>query len=154
VRLRRDAGERGSITLLSIGFLLVALAFVMVVVESSAAFLAGRSLAATCDAAALAAADAVDPAAAASAVPGQPLRLASQRADGAVADYAQQLATAGDPDAAAGTLQLAVSVDAAGTTAEVRCRRPLRLPGIGWLGLRSADLPDVTARATARSRVA
>jgi Putative Flp pilus-assembly TadE/G-like len=151
---RGPAAERGSITLLSIGFLLVALTFVMVVVESSAAFLAGRSLAATCDAAALAAADAVDAGAAGSAVPGRPLQLDPQRAELAVADYVDALAVAGDPDATAGTLRLDLTVDPAGTTARVRCTRPLRLPGIGWLGLRAADLPAVTAHALARSRVA
>jgi uncharacterized membrane protein len=59
---RRD-GEEGSILILTLGFLVIALLLVFAVVDASAVFLARRDLASAADAAALAAADHPDTAA-------------------------------------------------------------------------------------------
>lgn len=56
---RRTAGEDGTITVLTLGLLTVAVALVVTVVDVSAVFLARRDLAGTCDAAAVAAAQEV-----------------------------------------------------------------------------------------------
>jgi Flp pilus assembly protein TadG len=60
MRQGRCRGDEGTIMLLTIGYLVLILGLVAVVVDVSAVLLARRALAATCDGAALAAAQAVD----------------------------------------------------------------------------------------------
>lgn len=57
---RRPRGEGGTILLLTLGYVVIALGLVAVVVDASAVFLARRALASACDGASLAGAQSVD----------------------------------------------------------------------------------------------
>jgi len=79
-RPRPDSAEDGTILVLTLGLLAVAVATVVAVVDVSTVFLARRDLAGVCDSAALAAAQAVDPSAV---YAGAPERLPLDRAGAA-----------------------------------------------------------------------
>lgn len=87
---RRPRGENGTILLLTLSYVVIALGLVAVVVDASAVFLARRALASACDGASLAGAQSVD-------VPGVYHGAASAtlplaRVQGAVARYQSEAA--------------------------------------------------------------
>ena len=134
--------DRGSVLLLTVGMVVVALIAIAVAVDVSAAFLQRRGLAATADAAALAGAQMVDLDAyyARGRRAGDPIPLDTGAVRGAVM---RQLRAAGAWSAHPG---LAVeSVRSDGETVTVRLRMPLRTPFSGLVGR-----ADVRAEASAR----
>lgn len=124
-------GDGGTIMLLTLGYLVVALMLVAVVVDVSAVFLARRSLASDCDAASIAAAQQVSQ------------RPLYQGGDGPRLVLDPGVA---GPGAAGETLQ--ADVGAGGTTVVVRGRRRVSLPLGHLLGLGSVT---VTAASEAQS---
>lgn len=128
---RARTGDSGTIMLLTLGYLVVALLLVAVVVDVSAVFLARRSLASDCDAASLAAAQQVSQ------------RPLYQGRDGPrlVLDP-----TAGGAGGAQEALQ--ADVGPGGTTVVVRGRRRVTLPLGHLLGLGAVT---VTAASDAQS---
>jgi uncharacterized membrane protein len=144
VRLPRPQQDAGSITVLTIGLLTVLLALVAVVSDASAVFLARREVAAACDAAATAAAQAVDRSVVYGAGAGERLPLSFDDARTRVSAWLALQREAGLTATVTG-----LTDDA--TTAMVTCQRSEVPP------LRSAvDLPSVlvTAHAQARSPIA
>jgi uncharacterized membrane protein len=129
---KRD--DEGSILLLTLGCITIALLLVVVVVDASAVFLARRSLAAAADGASLAAAQSVSGPAVYAAGAGRRLPLAEVQA--AVARFA------GTGAMLSGTLEH----DAAGDTVVVTGRKPVTLPFAGVLGI-----GPVTVTATSRA---
>jgi uncharacterized membrane protein len=129
---RRDEG--GTILLLTLGCVAIALMLVVVVVDASAVFLARRSLASEADGASLAAAQAVSKPLVYTRGAGAHLPLAEVEA--AVANYAG--------DAAA--FQATLEPDAAGDTVVVTGHRAVTLPFAGMLGI-----GPVTVAATSRA---
>ncbi|HEX4428953.1 MAG TPA: pilus assembly protein TadG-related protein [Frankiaceae bacterium] len=127
-RPRRD--EEGTILLLTLGCVAIALMLVVVVVDASAVFLARRSLASEADGAAVAAAQAVSERQVYANGAGSRLPLGEVQQ--AVANYA------GDPD-------LDASVED-GDTVVVTARRGVKLPFAGFLGV-----GPVTVTATSRA---
>lgn len=142
-RETRARDERGSITVLALGFAGVLLAAIAVVVDVSAVLLAQRGIAAAADGAAAAAAQQVDRAALATAGLQDGIPLDAAAVQDAVAGYQVDM-QAGQPG-----LVLSVRVD--GPTATVTARRTVRLPLLGWSGV-DPDVP-VTAETTVRSPV-
>lgn len=136
MRRGRARGDDGTIMLLTIGYVVLILGLVAVVVDVSAVLLARRSLAATCDGAALAAAQAVDTGALYTGGGGaQTLPL------GAVQDAVSRYPV---PD---GTrLTAGIQNDAQVT---VSGRRTVRLPLVQFLGIGRVD---VVASAQAETR--
>jgi uncharacterized membrane protein len=136
--------ERGSVTPLILLFFCIAALVVMAGAATSSAFLAQRDLQAACDGAAIAAANAVDPASAyAHGLRGpDALPLSPDSVQQAVDDFAAK-GFAGD----AGGLALAADTD--GRTATVTCHRTVRIPFGAAFG--HADGLDRTALASARS---
>jgi uncharacterized membrane protein len=130
---RRTRDEEGTILLLTLGCLVIALMLVVVVVDASAVFLARRSLASEADGASIAAAQAVSkPLVYAQ---GAGARLPLTEVQAAVAGYA------GDPN-----LQATVEHEADGDTVVVTGRRAVNLPFAGVLGI-----GPVTVTATSRA---
>jgi uncharacterized membrane protein len=132
-RARDDAG---TILLLTLGCLTVALLLVLVVVDASAVFLARRALAADTDGASLAAAQSVSGPQVYARGAGRRLPLAQVQA--AVARY----------EAAAGASALNTTVEhgADGDDVIVSGRRPVTLPFAGLIGI-----GPVTVTATSRA---
>jgi uncharacterized membrane protein len=129
----RTRDEEGTILLLTLGCLVIALMLVVVVVDASAVFLARRSLASEADGASLAAAQAVSkPLVYAQ---GAGARLPLTEVQAAVAGYA------GD-----GNLNATVEHEAAGDTVVVTGHRAVKLPFAGVLGI-----GPVTVTATSRA---
>ena len=127
--------EDGSILLLTLGCVTIALLLVVVVVDASAVFLARRSLAADADGASLAAAQTVSGPQVYARGAGPRLPLAQVQA--AVARY----------DATAGTsLRAAVEHGPGGDAVVVTGRKPVTLPFVGVLGI-----GPVTVTATSRA---
>ena len=139
---RRRADDRGSVLLLTVGLVLVALLAIAVAVDVSAAFLQRRGLAATADAAALAGAQVVDLDAyyARGRRAGDPIPLDRGAVRGAVLAHLRSAGAWADHP---GLVVEAVTSD--GETVTVRLRAPLRTPfaGVGGRG-------DVRAEAAAR----
>jgi uncharacterized membrane protein len=132
----RIRGDEGTIMLLTIGYVVLILGLVAVVVDVSAVLLARRSLAATCDGAALAAAQAVDTTALyTGGGGGEILPL------GAVQDAVSRYPA---PD---GT-QLTAGVQG-DSQVTVSGRRTVRLPLVRFLGIAQVD---VVASAQAETR--
>ncbi len=135
--------DRGSVTVLVIGFAIVLLLAVAVVVDVSAVALAKRAAASAADGAATAAAQQVDRAALLQRGLGDGVPLDEVAAQQAVADY--QL------DAQQGQPGLALDAQVDGATATVTAVRRIRLPLVGPLGV--DPFVDVTAVSTVRSPV-
>ena len=129
----RTRDEEGTILLLTLGCLMIALTLVVVVVDASAVFLARRTLASEADGASVAAAQAVS----------KPLiyakgagaRLPLTEVQAAVAKYTS------DPN-----LQASVEHEADGDTVVVTGRRQVNLPFASVLGI-----GPVTVTATSRA---
>ncbi len=130
---RRTDGEEGTILLLTLGCLAIALMLVVVVVDASAVFLARRSLASEADGASIAAAQAVSKPAVYTRGAGARLPLAEVQA--AVRDY--------DGD---GALEATVEHEADGDAVVVTGRRQVNLPFAGAFGF-----GPVTVTATSRA---
>ncbi len=141
LRLRRQCrprGEGGTILLLTLGYVVIALGLVAVVVDASAVFLARRALASACDGASLAGAQSVD-------VPGvyhgpAATRLPLAQVQGAVARYQAEAA----PDSAL-TASVSGSVSGADRLV-VTGSRTVTLPVSRLLGI-----APVTVRARAEA---
>ncbi len=132
--MRRPArNEEGTILLLTLGCLTIALMLVVVVVDASAVFLARRSLASEADSASIAAAQAVSKPLVYARGAGARLPLTEVQA--AVAGYSGDSA-----------LQAAVEHGAGGDTVVVTGRRRVSLPFVGGLGI-----GPVTVTATSRA---
>lgn len=132
---RRPSNDEGTILLLTLGCVAVALMLVVVVVDASAVFLARRSLASEADGAAVAAAQSVSKAQIYANGAGTRLPLADVQA--AVARYA-----AGDPG-----LDAAVEHGPDGDTVVVTAHRGVNLPLVGFLGAGRVTV-TATSRAT------
>ena len=131
---RGRPADSGSITLMTIGYLVILLVLAFVVAEVSTVYLARRSLAAECDGAAIAAAQSVDAARTyGRSDPGATLALAGVQS--VVARYRRS------PDSA---LDAAVE---GGDTVVVSGRREVSVPLLRHLGVAS-----VTVAANARAR--
>jgi uncharacterized membrane protein len=141
VRPRRLQHDAGSITVLTIGLLTVLLALVAVVSDASAVFLARREVAAACDAAATAAAQAVDRSVVYGTGSGERLPLSFDDAQTRVAAWLALQRESGL------TATLTGLTDGA-TTAVVSCERSEAPPLRSAVGLPSVR---VTAHAEARS---
>jgi uncharacterized membrane protein len=128
----RHRDDDGTILVLTLGYLVLALSLVLVVVDISALFLARRGLAADCDGAALAAAQSADATAVYAGTTGVRLPLAQVQA--AVERY--------DPS---GELTAALRD---GETVVVTGRRTVHLPVVGFLGIHPVT---VVAHAAAQS---
>jgi uncharacterized membrane protein len=131
-----ESHEDGSIMLLALGCVSIALILVAVVVDALTVFLARRSLAATTDGASLAAAQSVSSRSVYLKGAGASLPLSEVQA--AVARYAG--------DAGPGSLSATVIQAATGDTVVVNGRRSVRLPFGSFLGI-----GDVTVTATSRA---
>jgi uncharacterized membrane protein len=118
----RNRDEEGTILLLTLGCLVIALMLVVVVVDASAVFLARRSLASEADGASIAAAQAVSKPLVYTKGAGARLPLAEVQAE--VARYA-----------ADGDLSASVEHTADGDTVVVTGRRGVTLPFVGALGI-------------------
>lgn len=140
--MRRLRGDDGTIGILIVGFTAILLLMVAVVVDVSAVVLARRGAASAADGAAVAAAQQIDTAAVYAGGLGGAIPLSPDGVAAVVSSYQADAA-----DAQPG-LELVPSVDAAGTTAIVVARRQVRLPFVGWLGVRAVT---VTAVAKARA---
>jgi uncharacterized membrane protein len=127
---RRTRDEEGTILLLTLGCLAIALMLVVVVVDASAVFLARRSLASEADSASIAAAQAVS----------KPLVYANG-AGARLPLTAVQAVVAQDPN-----LQATVEHGPMGDTVVVTGRRAVSLPFAGVLGI-----GPVTVTATSRA---
>ena len=126
--------DRGSITIMTVGYLAILLVLAFVVAEASVVYLARRSLAAECDGAAVAAAQSIDAARTyGRADPGTTLALAGVQE--VVGRYPRK------PDSS-----LAASVEGVDTVV-VTGRRSVALPL-----LRSLGVGSVTISASARAR--
>lgn len=123
VRLRDD---RGSVLLLTIGFLVIVVMGIGVVVDASAVFLQRRSLAALADGAALAGAQTVDREAYYRGGARAALRPTARQVRAEVTHY---LRTA--PTAVAGARLERIDIE--GTTVIVALRATARAPFTGWL---------------------
>jgi hypothetical protein len=131
----RQRGDDGSILLLTLGCVTIALLLVVVVVDASAVFLARRSVAADADGASLAAVQSVRTRSVYAGGAGSRLPLGEVQA--AVARY----------NATAGTaLSSTLEHDSAGDTVVVTGRKPVTLPFAGVLGI-----GPVTVTATSRA---
>ncbi|MBX6389042.1 MAG: hypothetical protein IRZ08_08590 [Frankia sp.] len=123
---RREDRERGSITLLTLGYLVIAAMLAIVVTDVSAVYLARRSVASAADGAALAAAQRIDEFAVYTATDRfERLPLADVQA--AVDEYQRQA------DPSGSTALTAALVDEG--TVEVRGSRVVNLPLVGFLGI-------------------
>ena len=135
---RQPRGDSGTILLLTLGYVVIALGLVAVVIDASAVFLARRALASACDGASLAGAQSVD-------VPGVYHRAASTtlplaQVQGAVAHYQAEAA----PDSA---LTASLSGSASGADRiVVTGSRTVTLPVSRLLGI-----APVTVRARAEA---
>jgi uncharacterized membrane protein len=129
----RTRDEEGTILLLTLGCLAIALMLVVVVVDASAVFLARRSLASEADGASVAAAQAVSKTRVYASGAGSRLPLGEVQA--AVSNYSC------DAD-----LQASVEHGADGNTVVVTGRRGVSLPFVGFLGV-----GPVTVTATSRA---
>ncbi len=129
----RKRDEEGTILLLTLGCLVIALTLVVVVVDASAVFLARRSLASEADGASIAAAQAVSKPLVYTEGAGARLPLAEVQAE--VARYAP-----------GGDLQASVEHGADGDTVVVTGRRGVNLPFASALGI-----GPVTVTATSRA---
>ncbi len=129
----RQCRDEGTILLLTLGCVAVALMLVVVVVDASAVFLARRSLASEADGASVAAAQAVSKEQVYA--NGAGARLPLNAVEAAVANYA------GDHD-----LQASVEHGPDGDTVVVTGHRPVTLPFAGFLGV-----GPVTVTATSRA---
>jgi len=143
------ADDSGQITLLAIGFMVVALALVAVVASATAVHLDRKSVVALADLVALEAADALsDETYFANPVtaddPGVPLT------DGAVADAVEEYLAAHGDDGLAGLRVLEASTDD-GWTATVRLGAVSRPPLVWWLVGTWSDGFAVTGEAHARA---
>jgi uncharacterized membrane protein len=131
----RQRGDDGSILLLTLGCVTIALLLVVVVVDASSVFLARRSVAADADGASLAAVQSVRTRSVYAGGAGSRLPLGEVQA--AVARY----------NATAGTaLSSTLEHDSAGDTVVVTGRKPVTLPFAGVLGI-----GPVTVTATSRA---
>lgn len=133
-----EAGEEGSIMLLALGCVSIALILVVVVVDASAVFLARRSLASATDGASLAAAQSVSSQTIYSKGAGSSLPLGQVEA--AVARY--------EGDGRSSELSASVAHAATGDTVVVTGRRAVRLPFASFLGIGAVT---VTATSSASS---
>jgi uncharacterized membrane protein len=131
---RREKSDEGTILLLTLGCVAIALMLVVVVVDASAVFLARRSLASEADGASVAAAQAVSKPQVYANGAGARLPLAEVQA--AVAGYA----------GADQSLQASVEHGADGDTVVVTGHRGVSLPFVGFLGV-----GPVTVTATSRA---
>lgn len=129
----RKRDEEGTILLLTLGCLVIALMLVVVVVDASAVFLARRSLASEADGASIAAAQAVAKPVVYANGAGARLPLAEVQAE--VARYA-----------AGADLQASVEHGTDGDTVVVTGRRSVNLPFVSALGIGA-----VTVTATSRA---
>jgi uncharacterized membrane protein len=132
-----EQGERGSIMILTLGFIVMCIMAVAVVVDASAMFLARRSLQAAVDSAALAGAQAIDREAYYHFGAGAGVRLDPQAVRAAVRD---QLATS------TGVRLDFVRVDGANVVVQANTR--VRPPFSGWLTPSGAH--TITVQAGAR----
>jgi len=130
---RRASADEGTILLLTLGCVAIALMLVVVVVDASAVFLARRSLASEADGASVAAAQAVSKPQIYTHGAGARLPLAEVQA--AVTNYAQD-----------GNLQASVEHGPDGDTVVVAGHRAVGLPFVGFLGI-----GPVTVTATSRA---
>lgn len=130
----RTRDDEGTVLLLTLGLVMVALMLVVVVVDASAVFLARRSLAADADGASLAAAQSVSGPEVYANGAGARLPLAAVQA--AVSRY----------DGNGSGLTSSVEHATDGDTVVVTGRRAVRLPFVGVLGI-----GDVTVTATSRA---
>jgi hypothetical protein len=128
---------------LTLGLVAVVLGLVLTVADAGTVFVARRELAAACDGAATAAAQAADEPAvyAGAGGPRLPLDLAAARVR--VARYVQQVAAVGS--------FTVTGVDAAGTTVTLSCARRVAVPFAGWLHLAPRRIA-LTARAASPYR--
>ena len=124
--------------LLTLGHVTIALGLVLTVADAGTVFVARRELAATCDGAATAAAQAVDERAiyAGDDRPRLPIDLAGARER--VARYVHQVGS----DATV----TVIGLDRAGTTVTLACARDITVPFAGWLALAPRSI-TVGARA-------
>ncbi len=130
-----DRSDEGSILLLTLGCVMIALMLVVVVVDASAVFLARRSLSASADGASLAAAQSVSSRQVYARGAGG--RLPLEQVQAAVAHYE------GSP---ANGLSASVKHESAGDTVIVTGRRSVRLPFADLFGI-----GPVTVTATSRA---
>ena len=135
-RARGERGEDGTILLLTLGCVSVALLLIVVVVDASAVFLARRALASDADGASLAAAQSVS--AQEIYANGAGARLPLSAVQAAVARY--------EGNGGRSALTSSVEHDAVGDTVVVTGRRKVELPFVGVLGIGS-----VTVTATSRA---
>jgi hypothetical protein len=142
------SGERGSLTPMIIGFVIIALLGVTVVANASKAFLYRRSLVSWADGAAIVAAQSVSDERIYTGAFDDLLPLASGRAEAEVADYVRRHGVAGRFEQ---FTVAAVEVDPAGETVTVRFRA--RVPLI-WANETTTGLGGgmpIAAEATARA---
>lgn len=125
------AGDEGAITVLVIGYALLALALVLVVVSASAVHLDRKRLLALTDAAALAAADDADTGAyyRAGVTPGDGVPLTDDGVTSSVRKYLQALPR----EDFTVTVDPATGTDQDGRTAHVRLCARLHPPFTGWV---------------------
>jgi hypothetical protein len=142
--VRQD--ESGSVLVLAVGLVVVALLVIAVVTDSAALFLARRSLAATADGAALAGAQGADLARVYAGEAGRSLPLSSAAARSRVRAYlrASGSAPGGEPV----SLRL---FRCDGRTVTVRLAEVVRPPFVSWFG--GAGRVTVVAEAAASSPV-
>lgn len=145
---RASAAERGQTTVLTIGYLVIALLLVTVVVNLSRVFLAQRALDAAADEAAIAAVQSVSARPYYDEGAGQRLPLAST---GAYDAAAQHLASSGAEESCDGFRLDDVQTTARAVTVTVSCQ--VRIPFVNVASASYADGVPITGRATARQTI-
>lgn len=149
-RSRPDpAGDEGAVTVLVIGYALLALALVLVVVSASAVHLDRKRLLALTDAAALAAADDADTDAyyRSGVRPGQGVPLTDAGVTASVRAYLKAL----PPEEFTVTVDPATGTDRDGRTALVRLCADLQPPFTGWVLRPWSDGFTACTQASART---
>lgn len=148
-RRRRTRNEEGTILLVTIGYMMIAIALIVVAVDASAFFLSRRALAALADGAAVAGTHAEDGDSLYTAGTGADLPLT---ADGVRAEVVRYLASR-DPAGSSPRSALA-GVDTDGRTVTVSLREDKPLPFLSLINSITGAFPGGTAAiaVTARAR--
>lgn len=137
-----ERDDSGTILILTLGFIALSLALIVVVVDASSVFLARRSLVEACDGAALAGAQALDDDRLYRVGADADIPLGSGNVDGAVDDYL----SSADQDS--GDQQITAETD--GETVTVHGRRTVELPFARYL--RELGFGSVVVTATSEAQ--
>jgi uncharacterized membrane protein len=135
--VNRPAGDRGTITVLVVGFAAILLLLVAVVVDVSVVVLARRGSSSAADGAAVAAAQQLDVGVVYDRGLTDAIPLSATEVDAVVRQY--------ESDAARGQpgLRLTPTIDAAQTTVTVTATREVHLPFSAWFGVQSVTVTSV-----------